>query len=386
MIFRFLWPTTSLDFFQEYPNCSVFNHYINTPFSSLVRKKESFLSPHVSLSGLGCKIHNCLKTLPHSCSLIWQWKINWFLIAGEQNLWMGWPVINITLLAMCFCNTGLHPVYSGYSISYTDVSKYLYWSYFSSRVLLTKNRTTLCSCRNDYVASHNVYNICSSELLTLLFILGCSSLKCWCLTENWTHLHTFLSFYFSLTQPQIIYLLATCTVSNASLHAFLLFIWKLLSLNILLNAPFSSCIGCVLVCFRWLSPRVSGHVWTNFLEVVSHKIVWLWQLLAICFNSHLQIESCEERDLALNCLIIAKCVEVTGAVDGQVSSMGLPARVLLASCIYPTGNHCFHFDSLWHGIQVIQPARITWENKSMWGKKAAEPFPHPLLFSLFNKY
>lgn len=199
---------------------------------------------------------------------------------------------------------------------------------------------------------------------------------------------SYLSFLllFFITQPRIIYLLATCTVSNASLHAFLLFLWKLLSLTILLNAPFSSCIGCMPVCFPWLSPQVSGHVWTNFLEVVSHKIVWLWQLLAICFNSHLQIESCAERDLALNCLIIAKCVEVTGAVDGQVSSMGPPAWVLLASWIYPTGNHCFHFDSLWHGIQVIQPARITWENKSIWGKKKSRAIPPLPFFFLFNKY
>lgn len=157
----------------------MFNHYINIPFSSLARKKESFLSPHVSFSGLDCKIHNCLKSLPHSCSLIWQWKINWFLIAGDQNLWMGWLVINITLLVMCFHNTGLNLVYSGYSRSYIDVSKYLYWSYFSSRGILTKNGTTLCSCRDDYLASHNVYNICSSVLLKLLLIFGCFPLKCW---------------------------------------------------------------------------------------------------------------------------------------------------------------------------------------------------------------
>lgn len=151
------------------------------PFSRyLVGIKPSFLSLPTYFSGLDCEIRNCLRSFSHSSSPIWQWKINWFLIAGEAGSINGVTsnIILLILLVMFFSSPRLLESFKQgglrlilVNICHSSFSKGEFW----------QNRTILGSRREDYLVSHNIGNICSTLLLKWLLILRCSPLKGLCL-------------------------------------------------------------------------------------------------------------------------------------------------------------------------------------------------------------
>lgn len=132
-------------------------------------------------SGWDCEIQNCLKSFSHSSSPIWQWKINWFLIAGEAGSINGVTsnILLLILLVMFFNSPGLLESFKQGGLRLILLNIFIMALFQEGNS--DKNRTVLGVCREDYLVSHNTGNICSTLLLKWLLILGCSPLKGLCL-------------------------------------------------------------------------------------------------------------------------------------------------------------------------------------------------------------